>query len=436
MIIFVETKLTIMSKTTVITRKIQIYVDQPNREKKKEEMTQILEWCKHSRDYANKIMTFLHSVSFMKNVVEKVNPDIKSSFYDYIETSQQNSGYKVFTNEYKDILPSNFRAPINNYVYKKFNSSYKDVLMGKSSLPTFKSGFPLFFKKQSIRNLTSDGFNFNEISIKFRYGRDRSNNRSVIDKVIGGECSMSDSSMVYDYDSKKLFLLLTVKIPVTTTKLDETKVMGVDLGISNPAYISISGDDKFRKVIGSKDSFLNGRLHIQKQLKDLYKSLTFTSGGKGRKHKLKKINSFRNKERNYVKNQNHIISKHVVQTAVSKGCYAINLEDLSKIGKDVKNSFILRNWSYYELQEMIRKKSKQYGIKVNMVDAKYTSQRCSKCGHIHTDNRMTQSEFECVECGFKENADYNASRNISIAHTQKFKKEIKKHKEKIDSLKE
>jgi putative transposase len=38
-----------------------------------------------------------------------------------------------------------------------------------------------------------------------------------------------------------------------------------------------------------------------------------------------------------------------------------------------------------------------------------TSQECSKCSHTHPDNRKTQSEFVCQNCGFTENADYNAS---------------------------
>ena len=47
------------------------------------------------------------------------------------------------------------------------------------------------------------------------------------------------------------------------------------------------------------------------------------------------------------------------------------------------------------------------------------TQRCSKCGFIHKDNRPTQSKFECLQRGFKENADYNASQNISIRDIDK-----------------
>ncbi len=46
---------------------------------------------------------------------------------------------------------------------------------------------------------------------------------------------------------------------------------------------------------------------------------------------------------------------------------------------------------------------------------KYT---CSSCGHVAKENRPTQAKFECVSCGFSENADINASRNIlAVGHT-------------------
>jgi putative transposase len=46
------------------------------------------------------------------------------------------------------------------------------------------------------------------------------------------------------------------------------------------------------------------------------------------------------------------------------------------------------------------------------VDPKYTSQRCSSCGHISADNRKSQAVFVCKACGFNANADVNAAVNI------------------------
>jgi hypothetical protein len=33
------------------------------------------------------------------------------------------------------------------------------------------------------------------------------------------------------------------------------------------------------------------------------------------------------------------------------------------------------------------------------------------CGHVHKDNRMSQSNFTCVACGHHEHADVNAAKN-------------------------
>lgn len=43
------------------------------------------------------------------------------------------------------------------------------------------------------------------------------------------------------------------------------------------------------------------------------------------------------------------------------------------------------------------------------VSALYTSQECADCGHIHPDNRQTQSVFLCERCGHTDNADRNAA---------------------------
>ena len=62
--------------------------------------------------------------------------------------------------------------------------------------------------------------------------------------------------------------------------------------------------------------------------------------------------------------------------------------------------------------EKISYKLKDRGHHLVAINPAYTSQECSCCGHTEKDNRKTQSEFECLSCGYKANADYNASLNI------------------------
>ena len=37
---------------------------------------------------------------------------------------------------------------------------------------------------------------------------------------------------------------------------------------------------------------------------------------------------------------------------------------------------------------------------------------CPVCGCIEDENRPNQETFECIECGYKNNADFNAANNI------------------------
>lgn len=72
----------------------------------------------------------------------------------------------------------------------------------------------------------------------------------------------------------------------------------------------------------------------------------------------------------------------------------------------------LLRMGFRTLMTRVTQKAGQYGAKIVFVDPKHTSQCCSDCGHIEKANRKTQSRFKCVACGFRANADKNASWNI------------------------
>lgn len=53
------------------------------------------------------------------------------------------------------------------------------------------------------------------------------------------------------------------------------------------------------------------------------------------------------------------------------------------------------------------------------VPAQHTSQTCPCCQHVAKENRLTQAEFHCVECGYSNNADMVGAINIlSRGHRQ------------------
>ena len=143
------------------------------------------------------------------------------------------------------------------------------------------------------------------------------------------------------------------------------------------------------------------------------KEVSYAKSGKGRAKKIKALEALRDKEANFRKTFQHKISKDIIEFAKQNNAGQINLELLSL--KDSKNSFILQNWGYYQLQQMIEYKAERESIEVKYVDPYHTSQTCSNCGHYEEGQRETQEKFICKSCGFSANADYNASRNIAMS---------------------
>lgn len=106
--------------------------------------------------------------------------------------------------------------------------------------------------------------------------------------------------------------------------------------------------------------------------------------------------------------QNHVVSKTVVDYA-KKHSRAIALEKLSGVNaKSSKiRSYSERNqWAFAQLASFIQYKARLAGVPVVEVDPAYTSQTCSRCGHIHKPNGKV---FRCPACNHQDHRDANAS---------------------------
>lgn len=70
---------------------------------------------------------------------------------------------------------------------------------------------------------------------------------------------------------------------------------------------------------------------------------------------------------------------------------------------------------WYEMRRQLEYKQPWRGGQVLAIPPAYTSQRCACCGHTNKVNRLSQSKFVCLECGYTGNADINGARNILAA---------------------
>ena len=133
---------------------------------------------------------------------------------------------------------------------------------------------------------------------------------------------------------------------------------------------------------------------------------------------------------------NHCLSKTLVKKYGTNTLFV--LEDLTGIsfeetnlnrGKKANND--LRSWAFYQLEQFLAYKSHENCSEVLKVSAKYTSQRCPKCGSINKNNRHHHTHEYICQCGYRSNDDRIGAMNIQLLGTLWISGEERPHFEKI-----
>lgn len=195
----------------------------------------------------------------------------------------------------------------------------------------------------------------------------------------------------------KFYLLQTIDIP--SEKEDSVDdFIGVDLGITD-IYCLSSGEKFSSKTLNAY------KIKRQKICSSLQSKCT-----KNAKRVLKRLSG---RERRTQMIVNHTISKQVVRFAKEQG-KGVALEDLAGIGKSLdrfskKQRGLYKGWAFYQLRTFITYKAQLLGVKVVIVDPRYTSQTCHICNCI---GKRSSKIFKCEACGTFD-ADINAAINIS-----------------------
>ena len=179
-------------------------------------------------------------------------------------------------------------------------------------------------------------------------------------------------------------------------------VMGVDLGLKIPAVaVTKTGKVKF---LGS------GRLN--KYMKRKFRSKRKVLGKAQKQKVIKKLNQ---KEQRWMKNQDHKVSREIVNFAKANQIAVINMEQLQNICNTArtsrKNEKNLHTWSFYRLTMYIAYKAALLGMEVVFVNPAYTSQICPICGEK---NHARDRKYKC-RCGFKSHRDRVGAINIMSA---------------------
>ena len=191
-----------------------------------------------------------------------------------------------------------------------------------------------------------------------------------------------------------------------------TKAMGVDLGILCPAVV-VHEDGRTRFIgNGRQNRFVRRKHHARR------KKL-------GKAKKLNAIRKSEDKEHRWMRDQDHKVSRAIINEAIANGVGIIKLETLSgirsKTRKSLKNKYrsksrkynrSLSSWSFCRLASYIEYKARLAGIEVQYIDPAYTSQICPHCGCIR---KAEGRNYICPHCGYRGHRDRVGAVNILAA---------------------
>lgn len=202
------------------------------------------------------------------------------------------------------------------------------------------------------------------------------------------------------------YINICVDIPSQPTG-KTPKTVGVDLGRRDIATTSTGKSWSGKQIQSVRDRYSQIRANVQsKRTRSSRRLLRRLSG----------------REQRFQKWLNHNISKQLVQEAKQLNA-ALAFEDLTNITESLNQKPRSKterrrtnNWAFYHLRLFVCYKASIAGVSVVFVPPAYTSQTCSRCGHIHpikSKSYRNGKVFKCGHCGFEHDADINAANNIA-----------------------
>lgn len=386
------------------------------------------------------------------------------SFTYYKRSGKTKSGRIYKTGDFKGISIKHDETPLSitltylarygyfgivDYLLEKFvnATNHKEEVFYADVLDTiYKFGFTrLFAIAMSKRNRIIAKYSKRHIEFKSLSFRGRSRLRNDIVSMNNNRCSIINSfaNISWYTNTRK-----TMTIPMKYSKdfhgelkrytngtdtsyticLEENNQIRMILSYEDERYFPEARDKIIGIDVNSKHNLMtcsNGYEidfdrelveELSKELKkidDLKKRNSDYEIGKRKQHKIDHLNrELQSKIREEIANLCKRLKKHHYHHAVMEDLDNGFESTFAKDENDLNYNRRLKLLHLGSLKDEFDHIARKYGIAVSLVQSFYTSQTCPHCGCIDKENRKDQEHFECVECGYKSNADLNASRNI------------------------
>ncbi|MGI2870092.1 RNA-guided endonuclease InsQ/TnpB family protein, partial [Vibrio alginolyticus] len=217
------------------------------------------------------------------------------------------------------------------------------------------------------------------------------------------------------FKSGHWYISFQVEQEIDEPKHTSSSAVGIDMGVAKLVTLS---DGSYLKPL---NAFRKHEKRLAVEQRKLSRKVKFSANWQKQKAKIQKLHTLiANCRKDYLHKASHQISKNHAMIVIED----LRVSNMSKSakgnaekhGKNVKaksglNKSIL-DQGWYEFRRQLEYKQLWNGGLVVAVPAQYTSQTCPCCSHASKDNRKTQSHFECIKCGYTNNADIVGALNI------------------------
>ena len=353
----------------------------------------------------SKVCTYLSKyynnnlIEFIKNQLNENIDDNKKEFYNlilyYIDKFRDRL-INLCLNKRKRILENLFKIPIyfKSLTYSAINNC-KILNYNKNK----KSLISYFISLTGFKNITNDGKLHIPIRFSKKYHKDINlfiNKSNQITYVI---------SITKDNRIKISLTFLNTK----EINIDNSETIGIDTNIKHNLFTLSNGES----IDFDRDLIKN---YVKTKLKfDKKKELNYV---------------FSEKQENRIIRWNRKLDGHyklkvheLIELCKSNNINHLVCEDLfinqksfilSEEFYNIKYSRLINILHLNNFKNTLESQCINNNFQLSVVPSHYTSQRCSKCGYIDSNNRKTQEQFHCLECDYESNADINAAKNIKF----------------------
>jgi putative transposase len=193
------------------------------------------------------------------------------------------------------------------------------------------------------------------------------------------------------------------------------EAIGIDMGIVR--FATLSDGSSFEPL----NSFRHHETALRKAQQAMSRKAKFSSNWRKAKKKVQHLharianvrNDFLHKLSTEISKSHAIVCVEGLQVsnmsrsaAGTQEAPGTNIRAKSSLNKSILDQ------GWFEFRRQLDYKLTWSGGWLIVVPPQNTSRTCPTCRHVASENRKTQSEFRCIECGFEENADIVGAVNI------------------------